>query len=333
MRTAVAFALCVGILFGAFAGLAQAGEAAKPITLKLAHEGPMNDQRQKASETFARLIKEKTGGRAVVEVYGASSLGPKEQVMLGMETGTVDSLIEDVGTLQRYSNYCALGFMPFMYTGEAHYRKLWKTAFKDEYFGEVEKKSGFKLMGIMYRGGRQITSSANRPIAKLEDLKGLKIRVPTSEVMIAGFKALGASPTPMAFPEVFGALQQKVIDAQENPLDTINSNSLQEVAPNITLSSHIISSYNFMFFAKTFQKYPDWLQKAIVESAEAAGDEYSNDTSKKEQDILAKFKANPKVKIITLSSEELGRWQKAVAAVHGTYPELVPVIKKVIDFK
>ena len=331
MRKVIVIALGLALVFGALAGASNAGEPAKPITLKLAHEGPMNDQRQKASETFARLVKEKTGGKASVEVYGSSSLGPKEQVMLGMETGTVDSLIEDVGTLQRYSNYCALGFMPFLYTGEAQYRKLWKTAFKDEYFGEVEKKTGFKLMGIMYRGGRQITSS--RPIAKLEDLKGLKIRVPTSEVMIAGFKALGASPTPMAFPEVFGALQQKVIDAQENPLDTINSNSLQEVASNITLSSHIISSYNFMFFAKTFQKYPDWLQKAIMEAAEAAGDEYSNDTSAKEQEILAKFKANPKVKILTLSAEELGRWQKAVASVHGTYPELVPVIKKIIDFK
>lgn len=337
MKKVLVLTLGLCVAFAVFAGgkqetgkAAPAMTAEKPVVLKLTHEGPIGDQRQKASETFARLVKEKTGGKATVEVYPAASLGPKEQVQLGMETGTVDSLIEDVGTLQRYDNICAIGFMPFIYRGEDHFMKVWKSPFKAEFFAEVEKRTGFKLLGVMYRGGRQITSS--RPIMKLEDMKGLKIRVPTSEVMVNAFKALGASPTPMAFPEVFGALQQKVIDAQENPLDTINSNSLQEVAPNITLTSHVIGAFNFQFWAKTFQKYPDWLQKAIVESAEAASDEYSADTSKKEAQILQKFEADPKVKVIRVDDKELSRWAQAVAGVYDGYPDLKPYLKKISDF-
>ena len=299
--------------------------------LKLTHEAPLNDPRQKAAETFARVVAEKTGGRAKVDIFPAASLGAKEQIQLGMETGTVDALIEDVGTLQRYSNYCALGFMPFIYRGEDHYREVWKSSIKDEFFNEVEKRTGFKVFGVMYRGGRQITSV--RPIAKLEDMKGLKIRVPTSEVMVNTFKALGASPTPMAWPEVFSALQQRVIDAQENPLDTIFVNSIHEVAPNITLTSHVIGAFNFQFFAKTFQKYPDWLQKAIADAAEVASDEFTNNTSKNEADILTKLRSNPKVRVIQPDAAEMARWQQAVAAVHNTYPELKPIIKKIIEFK
>jgi len=310
---------------------APAAATEKPIVLKLTHEGPMGDQRQKASETFARVVKERTGGRATVEIYPAASLGPKEQVQLGMETGVVDSLIEDVGTLQRYHNICAIGFMPFIYKSEEHFVKVWKSPFKNEYFSEVEKKTGFKLIGVMYRGGRQITSI--KSITRLEDLKGLKIRVPTSEVMVNTFKALGASPVPMNFPEVFGALQQKVIDAQENPLDTINSNSIQEVAPNITLSNHIIGAFNFQFWGKTFTKYPEWLQKVIVEAAEIAADEYTADTSKKEQQILEKWSKDPKIKIIRLDDKELARWREAVSSVYDSYPDLKPYLKKIVEFK
>lgn len=333
MKKLLIAVLCLTTVMAVYAGGKQETSAAadKPIALKLTHEGPLNDQRQKASETFARILKEKTGGRASVEIFPAASLGPKEQVQLGMETGTVDSLIEDVGTLQRYHNICAIGFMPFIYRGEDHFVRVWKSSFKQEFFDEVEKKTGFKLIGVMYRGGRQIT--AIKPVRRLEDLKGLKIRVPTSEVMVNAFKALGASPTPMNFPEVFGALQQKVIDAQENPLDTINSNSLQEVAPNITLTSHVIGAFNFQFWGKTFAKYPDWLQKAIVEAGEAASDEYTADTSKKEQDILAKFRADSRIQVIQPDAAEMARWQQAVGSVYDSYPDLKPYLKKIIDFK
>jgi tripartite ATP-independent transporter DctP family solute receptor len=338
MKRFIVLILSLFLVSYAFAGGKQEAqkttpkvETDKPIVLKLTHEGPLGDQRQKAAETFARIVKEKTGSKAIVEVYPAASLGPKEQVHLGMETGVVDSLIEDVGTLQRYNNICALGFMPFIYRGEEHFIKVWKSSFKDEFFNEVEKKTGFKNLGVMYRGGRQIT--AIKPVRKLEDLKGLKIRVPTSEVMVNTFKALGASPVPMNFPEVFGALQQKVIDAQENPLDTINSNSIQEVAPYITLSNHVIGAFNFQFWGKTFAKYPDWLQKVIVEAAEFASDEYTADTSKKEQQILEKFKSNPKIEIIRLDDKELARWQQAAATVYDSYPDLKPYIKRILEVK
>lgn len=99
----------------------------------------------------------------------------------------------------------------------------------------------------------------------------------------------------MAFPEVFGALQQKVIDAQENPLDVIYNDSIHEAAPYITLSNHVIGAFNFQFWGQKFKGFPQDVQDALKQAADAASAEYTANTAKREQEILDKYKANSKI--------------------------------------
>lgn len=311
--------------------LAPMAQAADEIVLKLGHGGAVTDPRQTASETFAKVAAEKSGGKIKVEIYPASSLGTWREMQEGLELGSTDIVIEDIGTLQRYSPFCALGFMPFVYRDKAHFEKVWASPLGEEILSEVRKKTGFQLLGVMYRGGRNLT--ANRPCSKLADLKGLKIRVPNAEVSINTWKSLGASPTPMAFTEVFGALQQKVIDAQENPLDVIFNDSIHEVAPNITLSSHVIGAFNFQFWGEKYDGFPKEIQDALKAAAEAAGKEYTDNTTKREEDILAKYKADEKVNLITLDSAEYEVWKGQVAGVYDNYPELKPYLEKISSIK
>jgi tripartite ATP-independent transporter DctP family solute receptor len=305
--------------------------AADQIVLKLGHGGAVTDPRQTASETFAKVVAEKSGGKVKVEIYPASALGTWREMQEGLEIGICDIVIEDIGTLQRYAKFCALGFMPFVYRDQAHFQKVWNSPLADEIFQAVREKTGFQLLGVMYRGGRQLT--AVRPCKKLEDLKGLKIRVPNAEVSIDTWNSLGASPTPMAFTEVFGALQQKVIDAQENPLDVIFNDSIHEVAPNITLSSHVIGAFNFQFWGEKFNAYPEDIQRALREAADVAAKEYTENTTKREQEILAKYKADDKVTLINLDQAEHERWKKQVAPVYDKYPDLKPYLEKINNLK
>lgn len=311
--------------------MTTAGVAADQIVLKLGHGGAVTDPRQTASETFAKAVAEKSGGKVKVEVFPASALGTWREMQEGLEIGTCDIVIEDIGTLQRYSKFCALGFMPFVYRDQAHFEKVWSSPLADEILQAVKEKTGFQLLDVMYRGGRNLT--AVRPCNKLEDLKGLKIRVPNAEVSIDTWNNLGASPTPMAFTEVFGALQQKVIDAQENPLDVIYNDSIHEVAPNITLSSHVIGAFNFQFWGEKFDGFPADIQQAIREAADIAAKEYTENTTKREQEILAKYKADDKVTLINLDPAEYERWKGQVAPVYDKYPDLKPYLDKISKLK
>lgn len=301
--------------------------SASTIVLRLGHGGAVTDPRQTAAETFARVLGEKTNGKVKVEIYPSSSLGSWREMQEGMEIGICDIVIEDIGTLQRYSKVCALGFMPFVYRDQNHFEAVWNSSLGDEIFDLVREKTGFQLAGVMYRGGRNLT--AVRPVDKLGEIDGLKIRVPNAEVSIDTWKSLGASPTPMAFTEVFGALQQRVIDAQENPLDVIFNDSIHEVAPHITLSSHVIGAFNFQFWGEKFLSFPEEIQKAIKEAADVAGKEYTENTAKRENEILARYKADSKVNLITLSRDEFKKWKNQVKPVYDKYPDLKPYLEKI----
>lgn len=316
-------AFAVGLVFM----MSSMAAAADQIVLKLGHGGAVSDPRQTAGLTFAKVAAEKSNGKIKVEVYPSSSLGSWREMQEGLELGTCDIVIEDIGTLQRYSQFCALGFMPFVYRSEDHFSKVWKSPVADEIFNEVEKTTGFKLLGVMFRGGRDLT--AVRPVRTVEDIKGLKIRVPDSEVSIDTWKCLGGSPTPMAFPEVFGALQQKVIDAQENPLDVIYNDSIHEAAPYITLSNHVIGAFNFQFWGQKFKGFPQDVQDALKQAADAASAEYTANTAKREQEILDKYKANSKITLITLDKAEFARWQEKCKPIYDKYPELKSVREKI----
>lgn len=302
----------VSLVLVMLVALVAAGADAASITLRLGHEGSVTDPRQEVSLMFARLVSEKTKGQVEIKVYPASTLGTKEEMQEGLQVGTVDIVLESLGSLERYSPLAGIEGLPFLFRDMDHWLKVWNGPIGDEIVASFEKDSGYLLLGRMVRGPRHLT--ARRPVRGLEDLRGLKIRVPTQPTYVATWKNLGASPAAMAFAEVFTALQQGVIDAQENPLDTILFASIHEVAPFITLTGHLVGGYHFQVWSKRFHSYPENVQKAMQEAADEAAKWYSDLSVRGEKEYLQRLR-NEGATIITIDPEV---WKKPVMPLYDS---------------
>lgn len=219
-------------------GTATAALAAE--TLKWAHVYEEGSDYHKVALWAAEEIKARTDGRIEFQVYPASSLGKEVEINEGLGIGAVDIIYTGPSFVERYYGPIAISDYPFIMRGYDH----WKTYRDSDLFQELstgyKDATGHTVMALVYYGQRHVTS--NFPILKPEDMKGLKIRVPNSPVMLMFPNAVGANPTPMAFSEVYLALQQGVVDAQENPLPTIQFKKFYEVQSNINLTGHILNS-------------------------------------------------------------------------------------------
>ncbi len=311
----------VAVLVSAVLVFARGTAEPDVITIRLGHGGAVDDLRQVASEEFKKVVESETDGRVIVELYPASALGNWREMQEGLQIGTTDIVIEDIGTLERYSDSAALGFLPYTYLNREHWEKVWfDTEVGRDFVSAFEEETGFLLLGSMYRGARNLT--AVRPVRARDDLEGLQFRIPGSLAAIKAWERLGAAPLSMDFPEVFGALEQGVIDAQENPFQVIYYDSMYEVAPYITLTEHVHGAFNFQFWGETFDSWPEDVRAAVEVAAEQASRLYNDLIDKEEQEILAKLYEMEDVDIITLSDAEIRRWAEIVRPVREDYPRL-----------
>ncbi|WP_428688350.1 sialic acid TRAP transporter substrate-binding protein SiaP [Roseibium sp.] len=208
--------------------------------LKWAHVYEEGSSYHKWALWAAGQIKEKTGGRVNVSVYPASSLGKEAEINEGLTIGSVDMIYTGPNFAERDYGPIAISDYPFMLKNYDH----WKAYRDSDLFKDLSEgyrsATGHSVMAITWYGYRHVTS--NFPITQPDDMKGLKIRVPDSPLMLLFPNAVGANPTPIAFSEVYLALQQGVVDAQENPLPTIKFKKFYEVQSNINLTGHIGNS-------------------------------------------------------------------------------------------
>jgi len=217
------------------AGLASAGQ-----TLRFAHVYETTEPYHKEALWAASEIKRRTNGRYEVEVFPASSLGKENDINQGLSLATVDIIY--TGNLFAGKSYGPLSIAgaPYMFRDLDH----WKSYAKSDLFKELaagyKNVTGHQIVATTYYGSRHATS--NKPLNTPADMKGLKIRVPNAPLYMMFPKAVGANPTPIAFAEVYLALQQGVVDAQENPLPTIKAKKFYEVQKYINLTGHIRDS-------------------------------------------------------------------------------------------
>jgi|TARA_R110002126_G_scaffold163655_1_gene311534 tripartite ATP-independent transporter DctP family solute receptor len=209
-------------------------------TLKWAHVYESGSPYHQTAEWAAEEVKARTDGRVEIKVFPASSLGKEVEINEGLGIGSVDIIYTGPSFVERYYGPIAISDYPFIMRGWDH----WKSYRGSELFTELSDgyhdATGNQVLGLVYYGQRHVTS--NKPVLKPSDMEGLKIRVPNSPLMLIFPNAVGANPTPMAFSEVYLALQQGVVDAQENPLPTIKFKKFYEVQTNINLTGHILNS-------------------------------------------------------------------------------------------
>ncbi|WP_282077441.1 sialic acid TRAP transporter substrate-binding protein SiaP [Epibacterium ulvae] len=218
--------------------MAAAGAA---DTLKFAHVYEVSHPLHKAAEMVAEQVAEKTEGRLQIEVFPASSLGKEVDLNEGLSLGTVDIIYTGAGFAGTLYGPASMTDFPFTLRNLKH----WEAYFDSDIFdgvsqGYSDATGGNEIAAVSYYGSRHVT--ANKPILTPDDMADLKIRVPNAPAYVLFPQAIGANPTPMAFSEVYLALQQGVVDAQENPLTTIQAKKFHEVQTNINLTGHITNS-------------------------------------------------------------------------------------------
>ena len=204
----------------------------------------IRDRYHTESVGAAAEIKKRTNGKFDIEVFPASSLGKETDINQGMALGTVDMIISGPSFAARSYPRLGIAYYPFIFRDADHLLAYSKSAVFGEMVNEFRAKTGIQILAYTYYGARQTTS--NRPFTDCAGMKGLKIRVPDVPAYMATPKACGANPTPIAFAEVYLALQNGTVEAQENPLTTIEAKKFYEVQKAIMMTSHIAVSYTHL---------------------------------------------------------------------------------------
>jgi tripartite ATP-independent transporter DctP family solute receptor len=233
----------VTTIVGALAALAmQIPAAAAQTALKWAHVYETSEPFHTESLWAAEEIKKRTDGRYTVDVYPASQLGKESDINQGLTLGTVDIIISGSSFAAREYKPIGVTYFPFIFRDADHLLAYAKSDIYKQLTQGYEEASGHHIVATTYYGTRHTTS--NRPIEKCADMAGLKIRVPDVPAYLAMPRACGANTAPIAFAEVYLALQNGTVEAQENPLTTIEAKKFFEVQKHIILTGHIVDHLN-----------------------------------------------------------------------------------------
>jgi tripartite ATP-independent transporter DctP family solute receptor len=272
-----------------FAALAIALPAVQAQTkLKFAHVYETSEPYHTAAVWAAGEIARRTNNRYTMDVFPASSLGKETDINQGLVLGTVDVIYTGNLFAGRIYGPISIGSAPFIYRNLDHWRKYQQSKlFQDMADGYEKASGGNKVLALTYYGERHVTS--NKPINKPEDMRGLKIRVPDAPLMTFFPRAVGANPTPIAFAEVYLALQNKTVDAQENPLPTIDAKKFYEVQTYINLTGHITDGLLTIVSAPLWAKLSDGDKKVFGEVFREAANRATNEIIEIEKKLADDF--------------------------------------------
>ncbi len=240
-------------------------------TMKLASAVPIDHPYNIGARKFADLIKERTGGRIEIKLYPSNQLGKGEREMTeGIQQGAIDLLVSSTGPLGGFSPSINILDFPFLFRDFTHVDLVLDGPIGRKLLDDFEKVQ-IKALAFWENGFRHLTNNRG-PVKKVEDAKGLKIRTMENKVHLAAWKAAGLNPTPMAWGEVFTALQQKVIDGQENPIAVFHSSKLWDAAQkHFSLTAHVYSPSPFLMSKRIFEALPKEDQELFLKTALEVG--------------------------------------------------------------
>lgn len=297
----------------------KASEQKAEITLRLGYGQPTSNPRHITAEKYANWVSEQTKGKVKVQLFPAEMLGTDKQMTEMASMGSLDMVITAQGVLSSYEPKLAGIGLPFLFDSMDKVGKVLDGPIGDELAKDLPSK-GIRLLAYWDNGLRQVTNS-KRPIEQPADLKGLKIRTPEDKMTLSIFKALGANPAPLAFPELYLALSQGVFDGQENPVVNIHSSKFYEVQKYISLTNHKYEACPLIISEKTWRKLPPDVQKVMKEGAVKFAAEHRKMDAENEGKLLADLEA----KGMKVSKPNLAPFREATKSV---YDEWIPVLGK-----
>ena len=296
------------------AALAGCGEKKNTIEIKFSHVVAPDTPKGRAADHFAKLANERTQGRVKVTVFPNSQLYKDKEEIEALQLGSVQMLAP---SLAKFGPLGAREFeafdLPYLFDG---YDALHKVTQGEVGAGMLKRLEGKGLIGLAFWDNGFKHLSANKALRQPEDVRGLKLRIQSSQVLAAQMKALGALPQVMAFSEVYQGLQTGVVDGTENPPSNFYTQKMHEVQKFMTATDHGYLGYAVIVNKGFWEGLPPDLRKTLEECL-AESTRFANEIAKKENDdALAKVRESGRTELIALSPEEKAAWRKALLPVH-----------------
>lgn len=274
---------------------------AQVITMRFAHYAAETHPGHLAAKQFATRVEERTKGQVKISIFPANILGSPPEQLEQTKLGVIDMSLPTQGALDKYVKAFSVVMLPFMYDDYAHVHRVLDGPAM-EWLAPLAEKEGLVLLSNWEWGFRNLTNN-RRPILRPEDVKGLKIRVPPEIQLEAAMEALGGIVTKIAFPEVYMALAQGVVDAQENPIAVIFHNKFYEVQKHLVLTRHVYNNMVHVVSAKAWARLTPEQKTIFREESRLAG-------------------AYMRKAIMEEETDQIGKMEKA--GVKVTRPDLAP---------
>ncbi len=251
------------------ASLLMSAPAVMADTFKVAVGDAAGGTQWELGQAFAKAFSEKTGGKHKVDLFPNGQLGDEQDTVNNAAMGLLDFSILAINNITPFSPTVGILTLPYVIQSAEEAKKLTQGDLGKELTENTLRDAGVRIVGWAYSGFRVLTNS-KRPVKTLEDLKGLVIRVPKNQIMIASYQAWGINPTPMAWSETFTALQQRVVDGQDNPYITVAAMKFNEVQKYVTNIRYIFSLEPLIISEQVFKSQKPDVQKAILEAGQIA---------------------------------------------------------------
>ncbi len=313
----VVLSLCLMLLVGTFAQAKIVLKAATVLTDAAVHT--------KAMHYFAGLVAEKTNGEVEVIVYSGGQLGSERDYVEGLRLGTIEMAKTATAPLSRFVPEIDVLNLPYLFEGEDHLFDCLNSEL-GEALQKVLVDQGFRLVSWFYAGSRNVYNS-RRPVNSPEDLRGMKIRVMESPIMVATLNAMGASAVPMAFGELYSAMQQGVVDGAENNPETILSQKHYEVTKYFTYTHHFYDVNAFLISESAFQRLPKNVQEVVLEAGKMAED-YER---RLWAEAMAEAQSELEKRGMVFNEPDLTRFREAVQSIYDDEKLMGHIDKRLLE--
>ena len=318
MKTTLARRGLLAIAAAIVAATAAGGALAQETrTFKFALQNPKGHPLELGAQKFAELVAAKSGGKMKVNVFPGGTLGGDAPNVSALQGGTIEFVQLNSGILASQVKEFAVFDFPFMFANEKEADAVVDGPFGQKMHAMLADKG---IIGLAYveLGFRNITNS-KKPIQTVEDIAGLKLRVIPNAINVDWVKALGANPTPLAFPELYAAMEQKAVDGQENPLSVILANKFFEVQKHLAVTNHQYNPQSIIFSKKVWDSLSEADRKIVKDAAtEAAAFQRKVNRDKSADDLAELKKAGMQVTELSAAEQaKLREKLKPVVEKHG----------------
>ena len=304
----------------------QGADTGETYTVRIAIVSSDSHLHNEILNEWAEDAEEKTGGRLILKTMGSGQLGGERDYIEGMQLGNIEMAQVSSAAVNGFlSDFSILSF-PYCFEDYADMENVFSGPVGEALFRQLE---GIGIKGLTwFTNGFRNVYTRDTPVTTPEDMKGLKIRVMESDVMIATLNAMGASGTPMAYGELYSAIQQGVMDGAENALGNIYADGYYEICKNVSLTEHFAPPGIVAISAGTFDALPEDLQEYLIESAERFGKE----ERERDEALQEEMKANLQEKGVQINEVDKQSFIDATANIYSEYSgEISGEIKGLVE--